>query len=64
MSVAHSGIGRLPVENDSVLLYSSLLTREIKRLLGLPEETFRHRVEVGTLKEQVQQIAEGNSGAE
>jgi hypothetical protein len=64
MSIAYSGIGRLPVENDSVLLYSSLLTREIKRLLGLPEETFRHRVEVGTLKEQVQQSAEGNRGAE
>lgn len=57
MSIAYSGIGRLPVENDSVLLYASLLTKEIKRLVGLPEETFRHRVEMGTLKEQVQQIA-------
>jgi hypothetical protein len=63
MSIAYSGIGRLPVENDSVLLYKSLLTSEIKRLFGLPEETFSHRVEVGTLKEQVQQIAEGNSSA-
>ena len=62
MSIAYSGIGRLPVENDSVLLYSSLLTKEIKRLVRLPEETFRHRVEVGTLKKQVQHIAEENSG--
>ena len=57
MSIAYSGIGRLPVENDSVLLSSGLLTKKIKRLLRLPEETFSHRVEVGTLKEQVQQIA-------
>lgn len=57
MSISYSGIGRLPVENDSVLLYSSLLTKEIRRLLRLPEETFRHRVPVGTLKELVQQIA-------
>ena len=63
MSIAYSGIGRLPVENDSVLLHGSLLTREVKRLLGLPEGTFRHRVEVDRLKEQVQQIAERNSRA-
>jgi hypothetical protein len=63
-SIAYSGIGRLPVEHGSVLLSSSLLTREIKTLLRLPEETFRHRVEVGTLKGQVRQIAEVNSGAE
>ncbi len=58
MSIAYNGVGRLPIENSSVLLYSTLLTEEIKRFLGLPEETFRHQVEVATFKQQVQRIAE------
>jgi hypothetical protein len=56
MAISFHGIGRLPVERNSVLLYSSLLTKEIKLLLALPEETFKHPVEVSTLKQQVQKM--------
>jgi hypothetical protein len=56
MAIAFNGIGRLPLERNSVLLYSSLLTKEIKALLALPQETFRYPVEIYTLKQQVQQL--------
>ena len=60
MAIAYSGIGRLSIENNNgdstVLLYSSLLTKEIKKLIGVPEETFRSSVDVAMFKQQVQQI--------
>lgn len=56
MAIAFNGIGRLPVERNSILLYSSLLTKEIKRLLALPVETFKHPVEVSMLKQEVQKM--------
>jgi len=65
MAIAYSGIGRLPVENNNdnpiVLLYSSLLTKEIKKLIGVPEETFRGNVDVAMFKQQVQRIALENT---
>jgi hypothetical protein len=62
MAIAFNGIGRLPVERNSILLYSSLLTKEIKALLALPEETFKHPVEIYTLKQQVQQLMGESAG--
>ena len=60
MAIAYSGIGRLPIENNNgnstVLLYSSLLTKEIKKLIGVREETFRSHVDVAMFKQQVRQI--------
>jgi hypothetical protein len=60
MVIAYSGIGRLPIENNNgnstVLLYSSLLTKEIKKLMGIPETIFKSYVDVAMLKNQVQQI--------
>lgn len=60
MAIAYSGIGRLPIENNNgnstVLLYSSLLSKEIKKLIGVPEDTFRSYVDVAEFKQQVQQI--------
>jgi hypothetical protein len=56
--IAYNGIGRLPVKDSSVLLYSTLLTNEIKDLLGIPAETFRYSIEVDILKQQVQRILE------
>jgi len=56
MAIAFNGIGRLPVERNSILLYSSLLTEEIKALLALPKETFKHPVEVSILKQEVQKM--------
>jgi hypothetical protein len=58
LAIAFNGIGRLPVERNSILLYSSLLTKEIKALLALPAETFRHPVEISMLKQQVQLMNE------
>jgi hypothetical protein len=62
MSIAYDGIGRLPVRNNSILLYSNLLTKKIKQLLGLPKETFSQEVELSTFRQQVQQLAEGKNG--
>jgi hypothetical protein len=56
MTIAYNGIGRLPVEESSVLLYNALLTKEIKNLLSLPADTFRYSVEVNTLKQQIEHI--------
>jgi hypothetical protein len=60
MAIAYSGIGRLPIENNDgnarVLLYSSLLSKEIKKLIGIPEDTFRSYVDVAEFKQHVQQI--------
>jgi hypothetical protein len=67
MAIAYSGIGRLPVENNDgnarVLLYSSLLSKEIKKLIGIPEDTFRSYVDVTMFKQQVQQIFENTARA-
>jgi hypothetical protein len=56
MEIASNGIGRLPVQRNSILLYSSLLTKEIKALLSLSEETFKHPVEISTLKQEIQKL--------
>ncbi len=56
--IAYNGIGRLPVVDSSVLLYNTLLTKEIKSLLGIPTETFQYSVEVKILKQQVLHILE------
>lgn len=56
--IAYNGIGRLPVKDNSVLLYNELFTKEVKSLLGIPTETFRYSVEVDILKQQVQHILE------
>jgi hypothetical protein len=60
MAIAYSGIGRLPVENNDgnsrVLLYGSLLSKEMKKLIDVPEDTFRSYVDVTRFKHQVQQI--------
>lgn len=68
MAIAYSGIGRLPIENHDgnsrVLLYSSLLSKEIKKLTGIPEDTFRSYVDVASFKQQVQQVMiENTAGA-
>jgi hypothetical protein len=65
MAIAYWGIGRLPVENpdgnSTVLLYSNLLTREIKELIGVPKDTFRSYVDVAMFKQQIQQIELGKT---
>jgi hypothetical protein len=65
MAIAYSGIGRLPIEdndgNSRVLLYGPLLSKEIKKLIGIPEDTFRSYVDVTTFKQQVQQIMLNNT---
>lgn len=63
MAIAFNGIGRLPVERNSIELYSSLLTKEIKRLLALPEEAFKHSVEISILKQELQKMM-GESAVE
>lgn len=61
LEIASNGIGRLPVERNSILLYSSLLTKEIKALLSLSQDTFKHPVEISTLKQEVQKIMVANA---
>ncbi|HEV2762310.1 MAG TPA: hypothetical protein VGV38_04880 [Pyrinomonadaceae bacterium] len=67
MAIAYSGIGRLPVVNNegrpTVHLYRGLLTKEIKKLIGVPEETFASHVDVALLRQQVQQLAQANTSA-
>lgn len=62
MAIAFNGIGRLPVERNSILLYSSLLTQEIKARLALAKETFKHPVEISMLKQEVQKMMEESAG--
>ena len=57
-TIAYNGIGRLPVEDHSVLLYHTLLTKEVKHLLEIPAKTFRYSVGVNIMKQQVERILE------
>jgi hypothetical protein len=62
-TIAYNGIGRLPVENNSVLLYNTLLTKEIKHVLEIPAETFRYSVGVNIMKQQVERVLQRRSNS-